>query len=327
MCIGDLAKGAITMKSFILPSVLLTVTFALPPPAQAQNGSLTRSFVSSSGVDSNPCTVTQPCATFAQAYTKVGANGIIAALDPGKYGPLTITGGVTVNGNGWAAITAPATGIGILIQAQASDSVTLNGLEIDGASGAQYGIQIDTAGNVAIENCNVQNVESGIMSFTGAVNFYIANTIVANSSSVGIRFSTNSAMNAIGTIDRVTILNDSYGIDLDASDATSGTAKIVISNSTVSNNNSYGIYVNGSTVGVLDVTIDNSNVNGNATGIYGGNAAKILLGRSTVTGNSTYGIDNETSPSTFYTYKDNKINLNGNNNLVNGQALSDLPFQ
>jgi hypothetical protein len=315
------------MKSFILPSALLTVTFALPLPAQAQNGSLTRSFVSSSGVDSNPCTVTQPCATFAQAYTKVGANGIIAALDPGKYGPLTITGGVTVNGNGWAAITAPATGIGILIQAQASDSVTLNGLEIDGASGAQYGIQIDTAGNVAIENCNVQNVESGIMSFTGAVNFYIANTIVANSSSVGIRFSTNSAMNAIGTIDRVTILNDSYGIDLDASDATSGTAKIVISNSTVSNNNSYGIYVNGSTVGVLDVTIDNSNVNGNATGIYGANAAKILLGRSTITGNSDYGIDNETSPSTFYTYKDNKINLNGNNNLVNGQALSDLPFQ
>ena len=42
-------------------------------PAQAQNGALTRSFVSSGGVDTNACTITAPCASFAQAYTKVGA--------------------------------------------------------------------------------------------------------------------------------------------------------------------------------------------------------------------------------------------------------------
>jgi hypothetical protein len=317
------------MKSHIFGfALLLAIAIVASAPAQAQNGSLTRSFVSSAGLDSNSCMITAPCATFAKAYTKIAANGIIAALDPGKYGPITITGPVTINGNGWATITAPAIGIGILIQAQVSDSVTLNGLEIDGASGAQYGIQLDSAGNLVIENCNIQNIETGIMSFTGAVNFHIANTIVANSSSTGIRFSTNSAMNAIGTIDRVTILNDGYGIGLDVSyNAPSGTAKIVISNSTVSNNSSYGIYVNGSTGGALDVTIDNVDADGNGTGIYGANAAKILLGRSTITGNANYGIDNETNPSTFYTYKDNKINLNGNNNLIGGQALSDLPFQ
>src|SRR6202046_2276345 len=94
------------MKSHLFGFALLSA-FAIVAgaPAQAQNGSLTRSFVSSAGVDTNPCTITQPCASFAQAYTKVGANGIIAALDPGKYGALTITGPVTINGNGWAAIT------------------------------------------------------------------------------------------------------------------------------------------------------------------------------------------------------------------------------
>src|SRR5580704_17769947 len=99
----------IVMKSYVLGFALLSaIAVVAGAPAQAQNGTLTRSFVSSAGVDTNPCTITQPCASFAVAYTKIGANGIIAALDPGKYGPLTITGPVTVNGNGWSAITAPA---------------------------------------------------------------------------------------------------------------------------------------------------------------------------------------------------------------------------
>jgi hypothetical protein len=109
---------------FAFFSVIAIVASA---PAQAQNGSLTRSFVSSTGVDTNACTITAPCASFAQAYTKVGASGIIAALDPGKYGPLTISGPVTVNGNGWAALTATATGSGITINAW-TGNVTLNGI-------------------------------------------------------------------------------------------------------------------------------------------------------------------------------------------------------
>ncbi len=89
------------MKSHVFGFARLSaLAIVASAPAQAQNGTLTRSFVSSSGVDSNPCTITQPCASFAHAYTMVWANGIIAALDPGKYGPLTITGPVTVNGNG-----------------------------------------------------------------------------------------------------------------------------------------------------------------------------------------------------------------------------------
>ena len=84
------------------------------------------------GHQTNPCTLTAPCASFATAYAATAANGIIAALDPGKYGPLTINGPVTINGNGWAAITAPSGGNGITINA-VSGNVILTGLEIDGA--------------------------------------------------------------------------------------------------------------------------------------------------------------------------------------------------
>src|ERR1700723_2238915 len=157
--------------------------------AQAQNGSLTRSFVSASGIDTNPCTITAPCATFAHAYTTIGANGIIAALDPGKYGPLTITGPVTINGNGWAAITGPAQGNGITVNA-GSGNVILSGLEIDGAGAAYNGIVFTSGSSLTISNCIVKdfivnsedsNGTSGngilIAPTFGTINFTIANAV------------------------------------------------------------------------------------------------------------------------------------------------------
>src|SRR5271156_5333100 len=119
------------MKSRALFVLSLATAFVASVPAQAQNGTLTRSFVSSAGSDSNACTITAPCATFAHAYTAVEANGIIAALDPGKYGPLSIVGPVTVNGNGWAAITGLAGNNGITVNISGgTGNVILTGLEI-----------------------------------------------------------------------------------------------------------------------------------------------------------------------------------------------------
>src|ERR1700733_9511085 len=124
------------MKRFVVPFAALAVTLVASLPAHAQ---LTRTFVSSSGVDTNPCTIAAPCATFGQAYSLVAPNGIVAALDPGKYGPLTINGPVTIDGNGWASITAPANGYGITIQAGSSDNIILRGITVDGGGGSAIG--------------------------------------------------------------------------------------------------------------------------------------------------------------------------------------------
>ena len=118
------------MNSTKLASIGLAAALAAVLPAvPAQATPLTRTFVSSAGSDSNPCSITLPCATFAHAYGLTLSNGIVTALDPGKYGPLSITGPITIDGNGWAAITAPATGNGISISA-GSGNVTLTGLNI-----------------------------------------------------------------------------------------------------------------------------------------------------------------------------------------------------
>src|SRR5258707_1883782 len=194
----------------VLPLTLLTATFALALPAQA---SLTRTFVSAAGSDANPCPIPQPCATFAHAYSLTAASGIIAALDPGKYGPLTITGAITINGNGWAAITAPAAGNGITINAGSSDNVALIGLEIHGAGAGYNGIILNLAGSLTCTNCTLQNfvlngsnftTSNGILMqpTTGTLAFTITNTTASNNGYTGIYFQPPSGSATVnGVID------------------------------------------------------------------------------------------------------------------------------
>ena len=149
------------MIRFVVSFAALAAVLVVSLPAHAA-GTLTRTFVSSSGVDTNACTIAAPCATFARAYSQVAPNGIVAALDPGKYGLLTITGPVTIDGNGWAAITALVNGSGILIQAQSGDNVILRGITVDGGgASAPNGIEFDTGASLTITGCTVRNIGGG----------------------------------------------------------------------------------------------------------------------------------------------------------------------
>jgi hypothetical protein len=274
----------------------------------------------------------------ALAYTAVGANGIIAALDPGKYGPLTIVGPITVNGNGWAAITGPAGGSGVIINASFGN-IALIGLEVDGVGAAYNGIVFNSGDSLTVTNCTVQNfVENdldslvdgnGILIFgaSGTENFFISNTTVSNNQNSGIYFFTpDSGFNYTGTIDHVSATGNFVGITLNAAHSSSGTMAIALSNDIASSNPGAGIAAYGSSNASLDVTIDNLNANGNGDGIQTSGSARVLLGRSVITRNSSYGIDNGT-PNAFYTYQDNKINLNAHSNVVNGSPLTSLSFQ
>jgi hypothetical protein len=306
-----------TVTRIVLPLTLLTAALALALPAQA---SLTRTFVSAAGSDSNPCTITQPCATFAHAYSLTAANGIVAALDPGKYGPLTITGPITINGNGWAAITAPAAGNGITITAGGSDNVALIGLAIDGAGAGYNGVVLNSAGSLTVTNCTLQNFAwdgsdpakgNGILMqpTTPTLAFTITNTTASNNAVTGINyFLPPGSTNANGVIDHVVAdANQINGIVVEP--GAGGSVVVTISDSIASNNGQDGIFAGAGSTS-LKVSIDNVTISGNnIDGIRANPPANVLLGRSVITGN-TNGVTNNTS-GTFYTYKDNRINLNG----------------
>jgi len=92
-----------------------------------------RTFVSGVGDDTNPCSREAPCRTFVGAVSKTKAGGEIDVLDPGGYGPVTITKSITIDGKGMASILASGTN-GITVNAGSTDVIILRNLSINGGT-------------------------------------------------------------------------------------------------------------------------------------------------------------------------------------------------
>src|SRR5436305_2543514 len=104
------------------------LTFAFASLAQAQ---ATRTWVSGVGDDVNPCSRTAPCKTFAGAISKTAPAGEINCLDPGGFGALTITKSITISCDaGTAGVLVSGTN-GFIVNAAATDSVFIEGLDFE----------------------------------------------------------------------------------------------------------------------------------------------------------------------------------------------------
>jgi hypothetical protein len=288
-------------------------------PALAAAG---RTFVSAAGNDSNPCTITLPCRNLQAAYNAVAPNGEVEALDPGNYGSLTITGPVTIQGHGWAGMST-TTGAAITINAAgATDKINIFGVVADGLGiSGTNGIVFNSGGSLTVTNCVLQNfitvsettgIGILIQPTTGLLNFAITNTTASNNQR-GIVYEPQSG-SAIthGVIDHAgTNGNQQEGITVLTSMASGGTTVVIIANSIATNNGSDGILIeNQSAPSPITASIDNANVSNNAGGITAIGTPNVLLGRSVISANSLTGVLNDTVPNTFYTYGDNRINLN-----------------
>src|SRR3954453_760609 len=112
---------------------IATFIFAFASLAQAQ---ASRTWVSGVGDDANPCSRTAPCKTWAGAISKTAVNGEIDAMDPGGFGTVNITKGITIDGGQThASILATVTnGIIINITGVANDTqkVIIRRLSING---------------------------------------------------------------------------------------------------------------------------------------------------------------------------------------------------
>src|SRR5690242_18921074 len=92
---------------------IAALTCALATTAQATS---LRTFVSGSGDDTNPCTATFPCRTFATALANTSSGGEIYALDGANFGGnLNITTPLTIIGtlNASIGVDTATTGISI----------------------------------------------------------------------------------------------------------------------------------------------------------------------------------------------------------------------
>jgi hypothetical protein len=140
-----------------IPALVL-VALVLPSSAFGQ---ATRTWVSGVGDDANPCSRTAPCKTFAGAISKTAAKGEINCLDPGGFGGVTITKSITIKCHYTEGGVLVSGTNAIVINAAATDKVTLRGLDINGLGTGLNGVRILSAKHVNI-------VDSEIYEFTGA---------------------------------------------------------------------------------------------------------------------------------------------------------------
>jgi hypothetical protein len=303
--------------SFLLSALAaaLVSLAALPAtPAAAQ-----RVFVAAQGSDGNPCTFALPCRTFQHAHDVVPAGGEIDVLDPAGYGILTITKAISIQGHGFSGVSVPTRGIGITVNAGATDAVSLNGLLIDGSRTGSEGIRFLTGKSLAVENCVVRNVLDDGMRFASSAasppSLSVSNSyFTENTNGIVILTSGSGAANA--SIDRSGFYsNANAGISVAGTFGT-GALNVTVADSVASNNLNFGFRVESSTgQSISTMTLTHVVSSGNGVGINSvGSTSTILLAQSMVTAN-TEGF-NASGGGAIRSYGDNYIDNNGSDVAV-----------
>src|SRR5215467_418491 len=116
-----------------------------------------RAFVSTQGLDTNPCSATQPCRSFNQALTVVQPGGEIVVQNSGGYSTgFTITQSVTIDAGGFNAsvITTNHSDL-CTISASTTDRVVLRGINFHGASVGGNAIFVQQVGSLYLEHCSI----------------------------------------------------------------------------------------------------------------------------------------------------------------------------
>ena len=268
--------------------------FAFASIAQAQ---ATRTWVSGVGDDANPCSRTAPCKTFAGAISKTANCGEIDALDPGGFGAVTITKGITLDGTGTLASILAAGTNAIIINATNSDVVTIRGLTINGACTGVDGIRILQARTVNIEDCVVFRFATGhgVNATDGdGLALNIRNTVIRDNTNDGVQLNSTGASPIQATLENCSLNGNANGLHA------KNKAKVTVRNCVISNNGGNGIF---------------------AEGVNAGTVANVKVWASQITLNSSNGIavgNAGNAGTSFVELAQNQINFNtGSGVLVN----------
>jgi hypothetical protein len=214
-----------------------------------------RTWVSGVGDDANPCSRTAPCKTFAGAISKTALNGEINCLDPGGFGAVTITKSITIDCHEvFASILNSGT----------------NGVNIpfDSFNAA------DVRKTVRLRNINFNGVDTGVN---------------------GIRITGGSIIGAgVVLVEDCLIDGNFAGNARGISDERIGGGELYVSNTTIRNTGSVGIFIspgNGTVAGQrIDATFDNIRIQNSSLGLAVGANGRAMVNRSVFSGNTNAGI-------------------------------------
>jgi parallel beta helix pectate lyase-like protein len=298
---------------------LLIFTLTLVSLAQAQ---ATRTWVSGTGNDANPCSRTAPCSTFAGAISKTTVNGEIDVLDSAGFGSVVITKSITIDGTGMhSSILASGTnGITVNIAVNVNDdlrTVRIRGLSINGTgscglgcgtSTGLTGIRFINGSALHVENTVIDGfINNGITvdhNLAQVAELYVSNTSIRNITGNGILLQNTVAGGlVVASLDKVQITNSGAGLEANSR------SRATLRDCTISTNAGVGILSAGTTD--VEVNVDSSSVTYNPDGVRA-DLGTIRVSNCVISVN-TNGLNNVGG--TIETFGTNRISGNTNNTV------------
>ena len=307
------------MKLLIALAVGVAGACLLAP--SAANAQATRTWVSGTGDDANPCSRTAPCKTFAGAISKTAAAGEINCIDAGGYGALTITKSIAVKcDNTEAGVLVSGTN-GIVVAAGSTDVVWLSGIDFEGLGPTALslnGIKFQSGGSLSVVNCVIRGFSStngtdgnGIFfnPTSGTPKLYVDNTIIADNQNVAVEVKPGSGAGANAKIFNTRAENQTTGFRANATGgATSVNMDIIFSAAVYNSGVGVRVLSNGNSTQAM---VDHTNISFNGTGLAAdGINGVIRVGSSTITGNVT--ATSSTNSGQVLSYNNNQLNGNTN---------------
>ena len=298
-------------------NLIVTLFALLGTLAGAPAYGVQRAHVASYGLDSNTsfnCDVANPCRFFQAATTVVDPNGEVVVLDSAGYGRVTLNQSISLVAppGVYAGISVFQSTQGVFI-ATPGINVVLRGLTINGLGG-NAGIFMPVGASLSVENCVVANFPGsgvGILAYANAARVRIVDTLLRDNGT-GIQVE-----NASAVISRATVLGSSnVGIYLYGTVVGTRT-NAVVTDTTVSGGN-IGFYANS---GITDANvrlaiIRSTSSNNSSSGIGAlsspASTALVTLSESMVTGNNT-GLSQSGAGATMQSLGNNTVRQNGIN--------------
>ncbi len=269
-----------------------------------------RTWVSAAGDDTNPCSRTSPCKTFAGALAKTYAGGEIVPLDSGGFGAVTIDRSITINARGVLAGALSNGATTITVDAGPSDVVYLRGLDLNGVgdNGAN-GIVFHSGGALHVEDTSIYGFSGHAIDFapTGNSELYVNNTSLRNNAVGGIWVHADPSGTARGTVSNVQMAGNGRGLRVEDGSV------VLVKNSLATGSDTAGFNVV-STLRPAMLTLEGTTSTTNQSGVRASGAQAFLrLNNTTVVGNAGVGLSSATGGN-IISFGNNRVSGNAGGN-------------
>jgi hypothetical protein len=272
-----------------------------------------RAYLSSTGSDANPCTVSQPCRLLPAALNAIIDGGEVWMLDSANYnsGPVNVTKSASILAIPGAVGSVVALGGPAFNIATAGVSVSLRNLVIVPfpGSGATSGIVMTNGDSLTIQDTHIANLPANGIEVNAPTRVKIMDSVIRNNS-IGV----NVKGGAMADISNSKIVgNSNFGIFVEASVSASTTSAAI--NDSLLSANWVGLYAWAPLAGAtarwsaIRTTSSHNGYGYACTSSLG--VAVCTVGYSMATENQVYGFYNDNA--TFRSLGNNIVIDNGTN--------------